>query len=336
MSMVASQRRRRTAARTRFRPVPLQPCSDDWLALDRRLPPDHPARAIARAVSRLDLTPLMRLDAGFGSPAYPPPPLLAAVLFEIQRGHHAPAQWHRHAQESDPLRWLWRGLVPGRACWYRFRDRIGPGLLALVQQAVADAAYAGGADLAAAAALGTTGYAPWQANDFSAKKKGKYYPKEAFRWLPREQAYECPQGQRLSYRGSSRQKRSGTDPVELQQYRGEPETCACCAARGQCTPGQGPRTISRSEHEGHIEALRERMQTAAGKQVYRLRKQTVERANADRKAHRGLRRLSGHGRRRADAQVGLTVLAYDWVTLEGLRRQPEPAVAATTPGPRDS
>jgi transposase len=113
--------------------------SDEWLALDRRLEPDHLARTIARAVSRLDLGCLWQLDAGFGSPAYPPHLLLAAVLFETQRGHHRPAQWHRHAKESGPLRWLLRGFVPSRACWYPFRDRLGCALLGLAQQAVRQA-----------------------------------------------------------------------------------------------------------------------------------------------------------------------------------------------------
>src|SRR5581483_1080347 len=460
MASVSSDRpRRRTARRVRFRTPPLQPSSAEWRALDRRLAPEHLARVIARALARLDLSGLWSLYAGFGSPACPPHLLLGAVLFEIQRGHHGPAQWHRHATECAPLRWLLRGLAPSRSCWYQFRDRLSPALLGLAQQAVrqaraegwtparrgaadgtlvaanasrhrllneatlaqrwqhlqqalagdargvppaaaprwlaptaagrrrqaarygearaamarrqhrnrqkraskrtaaarlvispwdaeaavgrdkekvfrplynvqllddldsplilgwlvaaqpndagllgpllrqareglgapvavavADAGYAGGADLAAAQAQGTTVYAPWQANDFSGPKAGKYYPKEQFTWRPQEQAYVCPQGQRLRYQGSSQQQRSGTEKIALQVYRGDAGTCAACPARAQCTPGKGPRSISRSEHEELIEALRARMQTAEAKQLYKLRKQTVELANADLKA----------------------------------------------------
>jgi len=503
--------RRRIASKVSFRAAPLEPWTDAWVALDVRLEPDHLARLIDRALSRLDLSPLWAAYAGFGSTAYPPERLLAAILFETQRGHHRPAQWYRHAQESDPVRWLLRGFVPSRRCWYQFRDRVGSKLLGLVQQAVrqaidegftpasraaidgtllaanasrhkllnesvlrqrcqklaeavaadeqgvpraeqprwlaatvrgrrrqaaryhkardemarrqqrnrqkraskrtpaeriviapwdaeaalgrdkekvfrplynvqllddldsplilgwlvaaqpndaglmgpvlrqakeglgvtiktavADAGYAGGADLAEAKELGATVYAPWQENDFSDKKEEKYYKKEQFTWLPQEQVYLCPQGQRLRFQGSSRQKRSGTEKIELQMYRGEQQSCAACPKRSQCTPGKGARTISRSEYEEHVEALRERMKSEKAKQLYKLRKQTVELANADLKEHRELRKLSGRGLKRALAQVGLTVLAHDLVVLDGLRRKRRNGAEHATPSPPGS
>ena len=55
--------------------------------------------------------------------------LSAVVLFETRRGHHCPAQWHRHADESIPVRWLLRGPTPSRARWYQSRDRLGPEML---------------------------------------------------------------------------------------------------------------------------------------------------------------------------------------------------------------
>jgi hypothetical protein len=205
------------------------------------------------------------------------------------------------------------------------------GLGVTIKTAVADAGYAGGADLAEAKELGATVYAPWQENDFSDKKEKKYYKKEQFTWLPQEQSYLCPQGQRLSYQGSSRQKRSGTAKIELQMYRGEQQSCAACPKRAKCTPGKGARTISRSEYEEHVEALRERMKSEEAKQLYKLRKQTVELANADMKEHRKLRKLSGLGLKRAEAQVGLTVLAHDLVALDGLRRKRQKGVEHATP-----
>jgi hypothetical protein len=54
-------------------------------------------------------------------------------------------------------------------------------------------------------------------------------------------------------------------------------------------------------------------------------------ANADLKGHRGLRRLSGRGLRRAEAQVGLTVLAHDLVALDSLRRKRRQGAAVATP-----
>jgi Transposase DDE domain len=191
----------------------------------------------------------------------------------------------------------------------RVRDAVGRDLEVLL----ADTAYAGGADLAAAAAVGVTVYAPLPQAD---KADGQHLPKSAFTWREEEQAYRCPQGHRLAYVGSSRQRRSGTETVLVHQYRCPAEHCAACPLQPRCTknPTTG-RTISRSEHEALIEALRARMQTPEAKELYRLRRQTVELVNADWKEHRRLRRFSGRGLARARCQVGLIVLAHNLVTL---------------------
>jgi hypothetical protein len=126
----------------------------------------------------------------------------------------------------------------------------------------------------------------------------------------------CPQGHRLVDEGVSAQKRSGTERVPLRRYRCPPAHGTGCPLQPRCTRSpQAGRTISRGEHEELIEALRARMATAAAKEVYRLRRQTVELVNADWKEHRQLRRMSGRGLARARGQVGLIVLAHNLVTL---------------------
>jgi transposase len=176
---------------------------------------------------------------------------------------------------------------------------------------LADAGYASGANLAVAEAVGVTIYAPWQENDFTAgkSKKPKQLPKEKFSWLEKEQTYQCPQGHRLEYVGTSHHKRSSIETVEVNQYRCPPEHCCACPLHEQCTPNpKAGRTISRGEHDDLIEALRQRMQAPDGKALYRLRRETVELANADFKEHRKIRRFSGRGLRRAEAEIGLLVL----------------------------
>jgi len=135
----------------------------------------------------------------------------------------------------------------------------------------------------------------------------------------------------LTCQGTSRQQRSGTARSALHLYRAEPAPCAACPQRTRCTPGQGARTLSRSAYEEHVAALRQRRQSAEAKPLYKLRKQTVELANADRKEHRGWRRRSGRGLKRAEAQAGLTVLAHELVVLAGLRRKRQNGVAYATP-----
>jgi transposase len=191
----------------------------------------------------------------------------------------------------------------------RLKEALGHPLRTLL----ADTAYAGGEDLAAAAQAGVTVYAPTPTDG---KKKEKQIPKSQFEWLGAEGTYRCPAGHRLGYEGSSRQKRSGTETVLLHSYRCPPTHCRGCPLRQACTPNPAAgRSISRGEHEALIEALRARMHTAEAKALYRLRSQTVELVNADWKQHRRLRRFSGRGLKRVRCQVGLVVLVHNLVTL---------------------
>ncbi len=82
----------------------------------------------------------------------------------------------------------------------------------------------------------------------------------------------------------------------------------------------GARTVRRQPHEDLIDKMRDRMKTPEGKALYRQRGCTVERRFADAKSFRGLERFSGKTRERAEAQVGLTILVHNLITLDKLRR----------------
>jgi hypothetical protein len=75
------------------------------------------------------------------------------------------------------------------------------------------------------------------------------------------------------------------------------------------------RSVQRSEHEDLIQAHRAWMETAEAKSVYRLRGQTIEIVFADVKEHRGLRRFSGHGLARVQAEFALDVLLYNLLVV---------------------
>ena len=112
--------------RDRFAAPPLTTESEEWQALDQRLPPDHLARRIAHAVEMLDLDPLLDSYLGVGEKALRPDLLLTLVLYEMHSKRPSPAQWTKDARESEPVRWLLFGLEPSRARLYDFRDRLAP------------------------------------------------------------------------------------------------------------------------------------------------------------------------------------------------------------------
>jgi transposase len=204
-----------------------------------------------------------------------------------------------------------------------------------VKELLADAGYATALDLAACAEAGVTLYAPYQENDFSAgraKKPPRQIPKSAFVWLPQEQAYVCPQGHRLTYQCAEYERRKGGERLRMAAYRCDPGHCSGCPRQRDCTrsPARG-RMIKRSEYEHLVEALKERMQTAEAKALYKRRCQTVELGFADQKEHRGLRRFRGRGLARARIEVGLVVLAHNALTVLALRQKKDDTGSLTTP-----
>ena len=202
-----------------------------------------------------------------------------------------------------------------------------------VQDLLADASYAGGPDLAVAAAAGVTVYAPWQSNDYPPAGKGttKQLPKSAFHWQAEAKTYVCPQGHALVYEKQSREWRATAEPVVVATYRCPAAYCRECPLATQCAqhPEKG-RTVTRSEHDDLVEALRARMATPEAKTLDRLRRQSVELVNADWKEHRRLRRFSGRGLQQAATQVGLCVLAPNVLTLQSERRKAS-STKATAP-----
>src|SRR5262249_26705430 len=103
--------------RHRFAPPPWDRHSPEWPAIQDDLPADHLARQIDAAIDRLDLTALFASYAGVGSQAHRPDLMLKIVLYQMQTGHHSPAQWAKDARDRRSLLWLGFGITPARSRW---------------------------------------------------------------------------------------------------------------------------------------------------------------------------------------------------------------------------
>ena len=191
--------------------------------------------------------------------------------------------------------------------------------------ALADSAYAGGPDLALCEQAGVTLYAPVSENDFSEAKRKKrkmpQIPKKDFAWLSAEQTYRCPEGHTLVPGTKSSVGRSNDRTVLQTTYRCPPQHCMACPRREACTPSpEIGRGVTRLEHEDLLDVLRTRMETPGAKELYKLRRQTIELRYADLKQHRQLRRFARYGLRHARAQIGAAVLAYNLLVLQKNRK----------------
>ena len=140
-----------------------------------------------------------------------------------------------------------------------------------IEKCSADSGYSSGENIHAMQKLEIDTYIPDR--DYRAKQHGKEvntFHKDNFVYDQDRDCYICPEGQRLTF--SHLQKRKNKDPLRL--YRGR--VCYGCHFFGRCTPRENGRTITRYTYEKELRQMRQKLDSEAGKTIYRQRKYTVE------------------------------------------------------------
>jgi len=133
-----------------------------------------------------------------------------------------------------------------------------------------------------------------------AKAEGRF-GKQDFAYLPGEDVYRCPAGERLPYRYTNQEAGK-----VLRRYW----TTACqdCSLKPQCTTGS-ERRITRWEHEHLLEAVQERLD--ANPHAMRQRRETVEHPFGTMKARMGATHFLTKTLPKVAAEMALAVLAYN-------------------------
>ena len=133
-----------------------------------------------------------------------------------------------------------------------------------------------------------------------AKSEGRF-GKQDFVYLPEEDAYRCPAGERLRYRYTNEEAGK-----MLRRYW----TTACqdCSLKRQCTTGP-ERRITRWEHEHLLEAVQRRLD--ANPHAMRQRRETVEHPFGTMKARMGATHFLTKTLPKVAAEMALAVLAYN-------------------------
>ncbi len=164
---------------------------------------------------------------------------------------------------------------------------------------LADRGYFSGRQVLACKEAGMVPYVPKPLT--SGAKAENRFGKQDFVYLPQEDVYRCPAGQRLRWR---------FDNVEhgmtLRSYWAD--GCATCAIKSQCTTGR-ERRIKRWEHEAVLDAMQKRLDQVPQAMV--LRRQTVEHPFGTIKAWMGSTHFLTRTLRRVSTEMSLQVLAYN-------------------------
>jgi hypothetical protein len=165
--------------------------------------------------------------------------------------------------------------------------------------AVADRGYYKGEEILACEQAGITTYLP-KPQTSGNQAKG-LFRREDFRYLPADNAYRCPAGERLIWRF-----RSVEGGKTLDTYWSS--ACPGCALRKRCTTGKY-RRIKRWEHEAVLEAVQARLD--AEPETMRLRRQTVEHPFGTIKAWMGYTHFLTKTLPRVQTEMSLHVLTYN-------------------------
>jgi transposase len=149
----------------------------------------------------------------------------------------------------------------------------------------------------------------------------RYFPQEQFQYDPEENAYRCPQGQLVRYRGLA-------VPTQSYLYRTTESQCRGCPVKRKCSPGAN-RRISVSWHEPARQAARELAKTPAYQQSRRERNK-VEALFSELKQRVGLRQVRLRQLWNVAEQFYLAATAQNLKRLARWLTQREPAPTLST------
>jgi transposase len=164
---------------------------------------------------------------------------------------------------------------------------------------VADRGYYNGEEILACEQAAITTYLP-KVQTSSNQAKG-YFGKRDFIYHAKEDEYECPAGERATYRFTRQE--SGKN---IKRYWSS--ACINCKKKPQCTNGK-ERRISRWENEASLDAMEARLDH--GPDIMKVRRCTVEHPFGTIKSWMGATHFQMRTLKRVSAEMSLHVLAYN-------------------------
>jgi transposase len=164
-----------------------------------------------------------------------------------------------------------------------------------------DAGYFEGANIQFLAAKKIDGHIP----DNNEKKERDPFDKKYFRYDETRDEFLCPEDQPVTFTGESfdiqKKKR-------VRRYKGT--ACLTCQSQSKCTKRKGGiRHLKMYPHEAARNMMIAKMKTQEARELYKLRRQTVEPAIGDLKENQGLRAFLVRGVQGARTEFNLACAA---------------------------
>jgi len=188
----------------------------------------------------------------------------------------------------------------------------------LPQTVTADAGYFSAENIQIAEELQVDAYI---AATRESKEAQNSYDKTNFTYQPETDTYRCPVGKKLPLK----QVQYADHPDKATKWIYEGQECSACCFQKDCTKSKsGKRTITRTEADPIREAMRTKVQSDEGKEIYRLRKGIVEPAWGQIKACQRFRQFLLHGEKKVEGEFTLVAIAYNLRKIHSAK-YPKPA-----------
>jgi hypothetical protein len=166
-------------------------------------------------------------------------------------------------------------------------------------EVLADRGYFSGPEIKACTEAGITPLVPKPMTS-GAKAQGRF-SKADFIYIAKDDAYQCPAGQRAIYRMT-------TVEHGLRLHRYWSSACPRCPLKARCTPSDY-RRITRWEHEAILETMQRRLDRQP--QAMTLRRRTIEHVFGTLKHWMGSTHFLMRGLKHVATEMSLHVLAYN-------------------------
>jgi transposase len=180
---------------------------------------------------------------------------------------------------------------------------------------VADRGYFRSEEILACDRAGINAYVPKSLTSNNLARG--FYDRSDFIYKPEDDAYECPAGERLTYRFTRQEQGK-----QLRRYWST--ACDGCTQKSRCTTGQ-QRRVSRWEHEAVLEAAQQRLDRSP--EHMRVRRSTVEHPFGTLKSWMGHTHFLTRTLPRVSTEMSLHVLAYNLKRVMAILG-PQPLIAA--------
>jgi len=144
-----------------------------------------------------------------------------------------------------------------------------------------------------------------QAQESKGKKEISRFDRSHFIYHEKENEYECPAGERLTYRGNNSGKYHKT-------YCARGGICKACQYYGECTKSKKVgRKIIRLNNEKFKEKIEQNYLKPENQKIYALRKQTVEHPFGHLKKNLGVHQFLLRGKAKVNAEIAVLSTCFN-------------------------